>query len=224
MDWIRSSVLGISDPTPPPRKPNAVLERHKNDSQTKSYDERAQALVRAQNIKIEMKQQELDEETQLCQQAVKCRDQVNAKRHLMRVNFLKKELATLRAKNNNLAQTGTKISEANQNVAQALLVKDGADELEGAVNAMEEINLDDAVDKLRDNVGIVQEHDNLLSEDLFGEKIYIEDEVDDQLAAMMQQQQEEDAAKINMPDAYNPLTASSGSVPISKEGNGGIRN
>lgn len=225
MEWLRSSVLGISDPAPPARKPNAVLERHKKDSQTKSYDERAEALVRAQAMKIEMKEMEIAESEALCRKAVKDRDQGKAKRHLMRVNQLKQELNTLRAKHNNLSQTGSKIADANQNLAQALLVKDGADELEGAVAAMDEINLDDAVDKLQDNAAIVQEHDDRLSEPILGNTVLMEDDVDDQLAAMMREQDEKDAASINFPNAHNPLASSQTSVPNTpKEENKGISN
>jgi len=223
MEWLRSTI-GISDPAPPPKKPNAVLERHKQESTVKTYDERSGALVRAQAMKIEMKEMEIAESDALCRKAVKERNQAQAKRHLTRSNQLKQELNTLRAKHNNLSQTGSKIADANQNLAQALLVKDGADELQGAVDAMEEIDLDDAIDKLQDNAAIVQEHDDRLSEPILGSNAIMDDDVDDQLAAMMQQQDDADAAAVNFPSVHYLVANADLKTGGVAEENGVIRN
>lgn len=205
MDWLRSAI-GITPATVATKKPksNAVRERYEREAATTSYDERVEKFARAQAIKLQMKEMELNETRELCKQAVATRNDAEAKRHMMRVKQLQGEINTLRAKHQNVTQTSQSISTANQNLAQALLVKDAAEELEQSVAAMEEIDLDAAVDKLQDGVAEVNVHDSRLSEPIFGHDVVLEDEVDDELARMMRERDERDAARYDLPDAFVP--------------------
>lgn len=210
MDWLRSTI-GITPAPQQQRKPNNVIERHRKEAETKSYDDRADALLRKQAIQLQMMEMELAETEEDCQKAVKDRNIPEAKRLLTRKQQLTKDISVLRAKNNNLSKTGSQIAVANQNLAQALLVKDGADELEDAVAAMEEIDLDDAMDRLQDNAGMIQEHDDRLSEPIFGEPV--EFEVDEELERLMRERDDAEASKHSLPSVYEGVQTSQGTKP-----------
>lgn len=198
MDWLRSAI-GISAPAPAPvvaSKKSAV-----------PHEERAEKFARAQALRIRMLQAELKDTESETQRAVDAGDRAGAKRHLLRTRQLRAELTTLQQKHDNMTQTRNAISTANSNLAQGKLVKEGADELEAAVAAMEEIKLDEAIDKLQDNAAMVREHDSRLSEPIFGDTNYEEEDIDDEMDRLMQQKQEEKAAAASakLPDIPSTL-------------------
>jgi flagellin-specific chaperone FliS len=204
MDWLRSAI-GIAPATPSSqqRKPNATLERYRNDT---SHEERSEKFARAQLMRIDMLKEELRDEEADAKAAVARKDRVAAQQHLMRAKKVRSELQTLQKKHDNMRQTQGAIQNANSNVAQGVLVQEGAAELESAVNALEEIDWDAAVDALQEAASVMEEHDTRLTEPIFNNGGVVDEyEVDEELDRMMQEQEERDAlaATANLPDIHH---------------------
>lgn len=196
MDWLRGAI-GIAPPPPSSAKSNAVLERHRREAEKVPHDERAEKFARAQALRIRMLNSELNDEEREARAAVERGDRSAAQRHLVRSRQLRSEVGVLQQKYDNMTQTRNAIGTANANLAQGMLVKEGAVELEQAVSAMEQIDLDEAIDKLQDGAAMLREHDLRLAEPLF----VAEDDAEEELERLMREKQERDAARINFPDA-----------------------
>jgi len=208
MDWLRSAI-GIAPATSSSsQKPNATLERYRNDT-SMSHEERSEKFARAQLMRIDMLKEELRDEEADAKVAVARKDRVAAQQHLMRAKKVRSELQTLQKKHDNMRQTQGAIQNANSNVAQGVLVQQGAAELENAVNALEEIDLDAAVDALQEAAGMMEEHDTRLTEPIFSNGGIVDEyEVDEELDRMLQEQEERDAieATASLPDVHAPVT------------------
>ena len=215
MDWLRSAI-GIQSAVPQSSssKPNATLERYRRDAEHTSHEERSEKFARAQMMRLQMLKEELKDEEDSTRAAVARGDRASAQQHLIRAKKVRLEVQTLQKKHDNMMQTHGAIQNAHSNVAQGMLVQESAMELESAVKALEEIDLDSAVDMLQDAATVMEEHDTRLTEPIFGTDAIIEDEVDDELDRLMQEQQERDAmaATLKMPSVETPL------IPPQKEG------
>jgi hypothetical protein len=168
MDWIRYQ-LGVSASIPETRKPNAALERHVRDASSVSHAERAAKFARAQAMKIDMLEADLNEAKDEVRDAVKRRDRSAAGIAVAKERKLAAELGNLRAKQANLEQTRNAIGNANANLAQGVLFDQGASELTDVVEAMNQIDLAAAAHKMRDAAQKSQYHDSLLTQPIFGE-------------------------------------------------------
>jgi hypothetical protein len=219
MDWIRSAI-GIQTAAPPVKKPNSTLERYRRDAEHTSHEERSEKFARAQMMRMQMLKEELKDEEADVKAAVARKDRVAAQHHLTRAKKVRLELQTLQKKHDNMMQTQGAIQNANSNVAQGLLVQESAAELESAVHALEEIDLDGAMDTLQDSAAIMEEQDTRLTEPIFGSNIDVEYEVDDELDRLMQEQEERDAlaATSNLPDVVLPSAGgNSGGTAVKAE-------
>ena len=201
MDWLRSTIglAPSSSSSSSPKKANAVMERHRREATQLSHEERAARFARAQAMNIEMMKEELKELESEINEAVSTGNRTEAARGLARKRQITSDLNKIEAKQKNLNQTRDAISSANSNLAQGLLVEEGATELSDTVAAMEEIDLDDAVDKIQEASSQLEYHDSLLTEPLFGEKTtaYDQFQVDEELDRLMSAH---DAASHPLPD------------------------
>lgn len=188
-------------------KSNPVLERRRaaaSAPEAESFDNRAAAFARAQNLKMRQLEHEINKVNQSIEEN-KQRGNWNAvKLHLEKKKMLEKDLNVMQMKHKNIVAQQSAIQTAHSNLEQGLLVEQGANELSSAVSAMNEINLDDAVDKMQDAAGEMQEHNHRLTEPLlgFGDAMVDAEEVDEEVERMRRQFEEEQAAKatINLPD------------------------
>lgn len=90
----------------------------------------------------------------------------------------------------NLKAQQQALETANSNIEQGLLLKEGSEQLKDAVGALDEIDLSSAVDTMQEAAGKVEEHNEMLSEPIFGgsNTLIEQDEVDTELDALMQEQ------------------------------------
>jgi len=184
--------LGIGAAPAPVKKPNAVVERRKKAASEVPLEKRLASITRAQELQLEQRQDELEEVEQELQAALKKKDTATAKLKLKRKNELKAEITSIGGKHANTRAQLNVQQTANNNLEQALLVQEGATELKGAVEAIEEIKLEDAIDDIKDRAAELKVHDDLLSSSMFGDLTGVnEEDVDEELAAMMRQQEEE---------------------------------
>ena len=107
------------------------------------------------------------------------------------------ELETGKKRAHNLQGQLSVFQTANANVDHALLVQQGANELESIVAVMEELNVEDNVDRLRDAASQVHEHSNILGSDmgLSGNPMAGEAQdylVDEELEALIRAQHDND--------------------------------
>lgn len=205
MDWIRSA-LGVT-PTlasTAASSKNKVVQRHYAKAEEESHEDRAAKFARAQALRIRLKERERADLKDQVDECVRVRDVNRGKQLHLQLKQVDQELAAMRAKHENVSRTGQVIRNANANLEQALLVKESADELEQATQAMQEIDLDTAVDKLRDGVDEVREHDTLLCEPIFGDVI-LEEEADDEFDQMVRERDERQAMQVEMPSVTDVL-------------------
>ena len=219
MDWLRSAI-GIQTASPhATAKPNSTLERYRRDAEHTTHEERSEKFARAQMMRMQMLKEELKDEEADVKAAVARKDRAAAQHHLTRAKKVRLELQTLQKKHDNMMQTQGAIQNAQSNVAQGLLVQESASELESAVNALEEIDLDSAVDTLQDSVAIMEDHDTRLTEPIFGSNVDVEYEVDDELDRLMQEQEERDAlaATANLPDVAATVEEEKAPVSVKQD-------
>jgi hypothetical protein len=106
------------------------------------------------------------------------------------------EMETLSKKLANLKGQLSVMQTANANLEHALLIQQGADELESTVAAMNGLEVEESVDRLKDAAAEVHEHSALFTQDmgLAGpghDAVIIESQVDDELEALMREQHDE---------------------------------
>lgn len=143
-----------------------------------SQEVRLQRLLGAQEVKLNALRDEIEdlnaEAVTLVQQSrdpkLKPLQQAqlvaDAKVALSKCAERRHELAAGEKKMHNLRGQLSVIQTANSNIDHAILVQQGANELEGTMAAMEELNVADNVDRLRDAAAMVHEHSDLLGQDM----------------------------------------------------------
>lgn len=148
------------------------------EASEESQEVRLQRLLGAQEVKLEALRDEISdlnaEAVTLVKQSqdptVKPpqRNQLvaDAKVALAKCAERRSELAAGEKKVHNLRGQLSVLQTANANMDHAILIRQGADELEGTMAAMEQLNVEDNVDRLRDAAAAVHEHSALLGEDM----------------------------------------------------------
>lgn len=206
LGWIRQS-LGVEAPPPPPKKVNPVIQKKLDSAAAsdESQEVRLQRMVRAQELKLDGLQDEIkelnEEAAHLVKQsrdpalAVNMRSQcvAEAKIKLTECAKRKSEADMASKKLHNIRGQLAVMQTANSNLEHALLLQQGADELESTVVAMEDLKVEDSVDRLKDAAEEVHNHTSLLTADmgLAGHEvssIMLDDQVDEELAALMREQ------------------------------------
>lgn len=211
MDWLRQAI-GVSAPPPPPKRVNPTVERKLARAQQQpeeSSEVQLQRRVRADEAKLKCMQDEITDlrkeaaglvrasRDPKCPANLRVQHQQKAK-ELLAAALDKDHLAANKAKAlHNLRGQLSVMQTANSNLDHALLVKQGADELESIVEATASLNVEDDVDRLRDAAATAHEHNALFAEDmgLSGNPmagLAQEQMVDEELEALMRDQHDED--------------------------------
>lgn len=193
LDSIRS-FIGVAPPPSPVKRENAVLARKREEASSVPHIERLTRLARAQDMQMEALRDELADVTADLGAATKAKNASEMRTHLTRKKELEGELLLLSKKRTNTNAQLRTHNMADANLDQALLVEEGAHELQATVDAMETIDLEAAVGKLQDAALEVEEHNHLLTEPLIPGSVAVDDEVDEELQALLRQQQELDDA------------------------------
>lgn len=209
LGWIRQT-LGVEAPAPPPKRVNPAIQR-KLEAASKSEESqevRLQRMVRKQELEIGGLQEEIkelnDESVVLVKQSrdptipVNVRNQhvADAKAKLTECARKRAELDTLSKKLVNLKGQLSVMQTANANLEHALLIQQGADELESTVAAMEELQVEGSVGRLKDAAEEVHHHSSLFTSDMglagiTQDSLVIENQVDEELDALMREQHDE---------------------------------
>jgi TolA-binding protein len=149
-----------------PKKPNAVLARKKQAAQERPHHERLALSVKAQQLQIGQLQEEVDDLNDKIKLSVDANDRASAGAHLLERKRIQTDIEMRKKKLANTRGQLHQIEMANANIEQALLTREGADELNSAVEAMETIDLDGAVDDMQDAAKTVDEHNERLTASL----------------------------------------------------------
>lgn len=207
LGWIRQT-LGVEAPPPPPKRVNPAIQRkiEASANSDESQEVRLQRMVKKQELDIGGLQEEIrelnDDSVKLVQRSrdpkvpVVERNQcvAEAKAKLTECARKKAELETVSKKLTNLRGQLSVMQTANSNLEHALLVQQGADELESTVAAMDDLNVENAIDRLQDAASEVHHHTSLFTQDmgLSGhDTVVLEDQVDEELAALMREQHDD---------------------------------
>jgi hypothetical protein len=205
MDWLRSAigVAPTNNRSNSRPAPNATLERARAREGEKPHHERLASLVRAQSLQMQAMREEYadlgghqDIMRANVQSAIARGDKQEAGRLLRESKKIELERAKLQAEmemhEKKLANTRAQqqvLSTANANIEQALLMQSGAQELQSATQAMEEIDLAGAMDSIQDAAGLVRDHDQMLTEPILGggvgQDTIDDDEVQEELRRLM---------------------------------------
>jgi chromosome segregation ATPase len=223
-------------------RPSAIAQQKIAAARTaedsgESQEVRLQRLLGAQEIKLEALRDEISDlnaeavtlvkQSQDPQVKPPQRNQMvaDAKVALAKCAERRSELAAGEKKVHNLRGQLSVLQTANANMDHAILIQQGADELEGTMAAMEQLNVEDNVDRLRDAAATVHEHSALLGEDmgLSGNPMagaaqeYL---VDEELEALMRAQHDDQMdALLGQMHAAPPIAsggAGGGKVPDSR--------
>jgi len=213
LTWARVQMGVVAPPAPQGPKRPAAVERKLAAAQSaeesgESQEVRLQILLHAQEVKLEALREEIKdlnlESVALVQQAQHPKTKPNeravlvadAKTKLSICAERRAELAAGEKKMHNLRGQLSVLQTANANFDHAILIQQGANELEGTVAAMQELQVEDNVDRLRDAAAEVHNHSAILGEDmgLSGNPMagaaqeYL---VDEELEALMRAQHDE---------------------------------
>lgn len=209
LGWVRQAI-GVEAPPPPPKRVNPAVQRKLEASakSEESQEVRLQRMVRKQELDIGGLQEEIkelnDESVALVKQSrdpnvpINVRNQcvADAKVKLTECARKRAEIEQLSKKLVNLKGQLSVMQTANANLEHALLIQQGADELESTVAAMEELQVEDSVDRLKDAAEEVHQHSALLTSDMglggiTQDSTVIEFQVDAELDALMREQHDE---------------------------------
>ncbi len=185
MDAIRG-LLGIAAPQPVhKKKANTILERKKQAAQERPHHERLKLAITTQTLQIGQLQEDVDELNEKIQLAAAANDRRSAGVHIAERKRIQLDIDTRQKKLANTRAQLQAIETANANLEQGLLMREGADELKSAVEAMDTIDLNGAVDDMQEAASMVNEHNDRLTDPIFGGGEELADEVNAELDAVM---------------------------------------
>lgn len=244
LTWMRYQ-LGVVPAPEEKKKPSAAVERklaaaNASADAGESQEVRLQRMVTAQQVKLEGVREEIAEynaeSVALVKRAqdpktppnVRAQCVADAKVILTKCAEKRQELDTAEKKLHNLRGQLSVLQTASSNLEHAILIQQGADELEATMAAMETLQIEDNVDRLRDAAATVQDHNALLTEDmgLSGNPMagaaqeYL---IDEELDALMRAQHdtELDALLGQIPQTPTPTAPQPSSAPglVAQSGN-----
>lgn len=198
MEWFRNAI-GLT---------TASFPTEKNEPPKSTSIQDAAALLRKKRLDLSMLREDIRE---LNAEIEEAGDQGNARlatEKIQRRNQLEKEARLLEGQIRNHESVHRTISNASANKEQALLMRDGANQLDSIVNETEKIDLDDIVDRLQDGAAQTHDFSSRLSEPLFSfdANLFNGDgqDVDDEVAKLMQRKAEEKTAGLSTLGTYSP--------------------
>lgn len=209
MQAIRG-MLGITPPTTTTqKKANAVLARKQQAAQERPHHERLALSIKAQQLQLSQLQEDVDELNDKIKLAVEANDRTSAGTHLAERKRIQADIEMRKKKLANTRGQLQQIETANANIEQGLLMREGAQELKSAVEAMETIDLDGAVADMQDAAATVNEHNERLTENIFDDGPD-PSEVDSELDAIM-------ATRLPTVPATRPVVAPVTVTPVTRE-------
>lgn len=146
-------------------KPHPSLARHEQLAQAMPLQERLQKEIKTINIKEEMAKQELADLNEAARTHLTHGEQLAWQTTQRQVQEIQGELGALRARRTQLRSQLALHQTAEQNVSHAMLLRDGASELESITAAVNTLNVEDTTDRIRDAAADVQDHAQLLTAD-----------------------------------------------------------
>ena len=196
MDWIRDALgmggAGGGDKPPPPKR---------DPHDDRSVGEKSAALERALRAQIGALEDELEEVTEEFQAAMKKRDQRTAKVKLLRKKAIENEL---RQKNGLMANVNTTkkgVHSAAANQQQGLLMREAADEIQTLNAQTEQLDLEGAMDDLKEGIADTMDFSDQLSEPILGEGELAAsmgmgaESLDEEMERLMREQEEMEAVE-----------------------------
>ncbi len=170
-------------------KPNATLARRQQAAQEKPHAERLASLVKAQTLQISQLQEDVDDLNANISRAVAAGDRRTAGAHLEERKRIQADMDVRRKKLANTRAQQKALETANSNIEHGLLLQEGASELKSAVQAMETIDLHEAVNDIQEAASMVDEHNAMLTEPILGSgggtSLLDDAEMDAELDALM---------------------------------------
>lgn len=232
MNWARQ-LFNVTAPAPPPRRSNPAVERKlaaaKATPPEESQEVRLQSEVRIREVKLggirdEIKELDTDAANLVrLARDPKCPSNKRAQytseaKDKLRMAAEKRHLATMKEKElHNLRGQLSVMQTANSNLDHAILLQQGADELESTVAATEALQVEDSVERLQEAAATVHEHSELFTGDmgLSGNPmsgLAQEYEVDEELERLMRDAHDEsmDALLAEMHSPPQGATVASG--------------
>jgi hypothetical protein len=210
MDWVRQKI-GISPsasangsaPAADGRE-SAAVQRSLERAQEEPASERLSRLASSQRVQVKSMAAKLAAVDRQLKDATARRDTADMTRLVQQSRAVQKDLASLQAKLANTEAQQRTIAAATSNLDQALLLRDGARELESVSNAVEAADVRGAVDKMKSANSRLEEQNRLLAEPIFdsGDGVAAmvrEDDVDAEVQRLLAEQA--DAALLTLPSA-----------------------
>jgi hypothetical protein len=163
--WVRESVIGL--PSTEEGGKRAAVVAPLPPPSNKPLPDRLAAQAKILSINIAQVQSQVDDLTNQIKQAAAAGNASRGKPLMEQRARLEKDILVLRGKHANVLQQQRAMQTAVANREQALLVQDGAQELQQVVAQTEAIDVAGAVDSMQEASTLVNEHSNLLSTDMF---------------------------------------------------------
>lgn len=199
MNWLSSLFTGV------PASESQPKEEPKSTQSHLSVEERQALLLKTQRLQLKKNKAHLESINADLQKAIDDGDQAEAKRLLTRTRVIKQEIATLEGQIANQEAAQRTLASAQTNTEQALLMRDGANQLARHVDEAERIDVDDIVDTFQDGAQRTHELSSRLSEPIVSMSLYALNEegedVDEEVARLMQRSA--DAKAASLPSAGN---------------------
>lgn len=187
-------------------KENPVVDRLRNG---KSHEQRLEEQYLKAKLEIDAQQQQINELFLEAKTDLSSGRKKEAAQKMTRVKALEAELAQDKAKMRNLELQKRQTDTADADLHQAVLLKEGAVELENKADAFDQIDVEDAVERISDASSRLNDNSRLLSSSMFNgaEELIDPDEIAETLAQMEAEMADERFAALM-------LETPSGGVPV----------
>lgn len=202
MDYLRG-LVGLKAPASSEQAPGLQPPPSRNILQTKisqheNNPSRIAELADAQRKNLAGLRDEHAEQEELKRLAVQCKNLPVAKACIARQKELEAEIQQLEQVYKNTLGIQNRIAKGDAQLDQVLLMQQGAHVLEETAKALEQVQVEETVDKLREAGDAIDDHGRTLSEPIFGDvAVFDQEDVDRELEALMEE--EAMRATANMP-------------------------
>lgn len=212
MEYAFSPLLGKEDEEEVSLCCGFVRQKRRKRQETISdLLDRLGELERAENMRANGLWSQMAEKKQEAVKANREGDVDGARSHTRIFMQIKAKRIKMLKKRENLISISDTLGTAYQNAVQAHLISDSNATLESLAAAMPG-DLDDLVDRLKDNLQITEEGSERLSEPL----VFQNEDVDEELNGMIERRDDEEAMGLELPDAFQPKAQKAKSSKIQK--------
>lgn len=205
MDWFRNAI-GLTTASYPQSQPQITSTRPEANAQ-----ENSATLLRKKKLQLGTLKDDIEDLQREIEEAGDAGNTTLAASKIQRRNQLQKEARLLEGQIRNHEDTQRVIENASANREQALLMRNGANQLDSIVNETERIDLDEIVDTMQDAAARTQDFSSRLSEPLFSSDAYASDDVNEEVKLLMERKADEKTATSHI-SAYSPKV-----IPSAKE-------